>query len=203
MIYPDFSYEEELLDKGYTPCGADDVGTCCLAGGLTVAVVIVPLSAVKYLEGKVRDSKKLTKKRREELSELILDICDCSFYSIDNNIIDKINILESGKQAMYGAVHKLSSSDFALIDGDIKLPELKIPYRNIRQGDNKSISIACASIIAKVDRDKRMVELAKKYPGYSFETNMGYGTRAHKNGIVKYGVTPIHRTTFSGVKQYI
>ncbi len=203
MIYPDFSYEEKLIDIGYTPCGSDEVGYGSLAGPLTVAAVIVPEESLHCFEGVVRDSKKLSKKKRKELSVIILDECVCSLYNVSSKIIDEINIFEAKKLGTTKAIEGLYGCDFALIDGQMDLNELNMPYNNINQGDNISISIACASVIAKVFRDDLMSGLSTVYPWYSFETNMGYGTKAHKDGIVRYGVTPIHRQSFRGVKEYV
>lgn len=203
MQFPDFSYEEKLIDMGYIPCGTDEVGYGTLAGPLTVAAVIVPEDSLHYFAGVVRDSKKLTKKKREELSAVILDECICSLYNVNSKTIDEINILEAKKLGTIKAIEGLDDCDFALVDGQMDLHELSIPYNNINQGDNISISIACASIIAKVFRDTLMQAMSLEYMGYGFETNMGYGTKVHKDGIVKYGVTPIHRKTFKGVREYI
>jgi ribonuclease HII len=202
-VFPDFSLEEELIDKGFAPCGVDEVGRGCLAFDVTVASVQVPLNKVNLFEGKVCDSKKLTKKKREHLSSLILENCNCFICNISNEVIDDVNILEATKLGIHGAINGLKTVDYALIDGNMLIEDLRLPYKSIIKGDNKSISIACASIIAKVHRDKQMEDLHQQYPVYGFNTNAGYGTKKHRDAIIKYGVTPYHRKTFKGVHEYV
>lgn len=202
MIYPGFDYEEEFLVRGFVPFGVDEVGVGCLAYDVTVAAVVVPDNAVSQLKGKVTDSKKLTKKRREELAIIIHDTCECAIFTVDNTIIDEINILEAIKLGIYGVARKLNYGDFALIDGDMLINNLGISYRNIVKGDSLCMSIACASIIAKVDRDARMRALSKIYPMYGFDTHVGYATKKHIEAIKKYGPCEIHRKSFNRVREY-
>ncbi|MBV5347148.1 ribonuclease HII [bacterium] len=203
MDYPNFEYEFELLDKGFTPCGIDDCGLGSLAGDIVTCAVVVPENAVSLLEGKVRDSKKLSKKVRSRLNTLILELCECSIYSVSNEIVDEINVLEANKLCMYNSISGLSKCDYALIDGCINFRDLlNVPYKTLVKGDNKSISIACASIVAKEYRDAEMTRLAKEYPYYSFDSNMGYGSQSHRDAIRKYGPCPIHRRSYKCVKEY-
>ena len=145
----------------------------------------------------VNDSKKLTEKKRENLFEKITE--NALSYSIawaDEKEIDEINILQSTHLAMKRAVEKLKTKpDMVLVDGN-RLPEFGIPAKSIVKGDSLSHSIACASILAKVSRDRYMCKEAEKYPEYLFEKHKGYGTKLHIEALKKYGPSPIHRKTF-------
>ena len=189
------SFERALWAEGKQyVAGVDEVGRGPLAGPVVTAAVILPQDF--HLLG-VNDSKKLSEKKREELFEQIKDAAVC--YAIgrrEPERIDKINILEATKEAMCDAVNKLSiKPDHVLIDA-VKLKDLDIPQTSIIHGDALSVSIAAASILAKVTRDREMVEMSKIYPGYSFEKNKGYGTKAHYEGLAEFGPTPIHRRSF-------
>ena len=189
------SFERALWTEGKQyVAGIDEVGRGPLAGPVITAAVILPQDF--HLLG-VNDSKKLSEKKREELFEQIKDAAVC--YAIgrrEPERIDKINILEATKEAMCDAVNKLSiKPDHVLIDA-VKLKNLEIPQTSIIHGDALSVSIAAASILAKVTRDREMVEMSKIYPGYSFEKNKGYGTKAHYEGLAQLGPTPIHRRSF-------
>ena len=211
-------YEERLWRSGVRfVAGVDEVGRGPLAGPVCAAAVILP-------EGfdviGVDDSKKLTEKRREALFEKISEkAIAIGIGLVENDRIDEINILGATKEAMLKALDEagknlaaieqdneeykgdgpLSSSSprigHLLVDA-IKLPEAKIPGTAIIRGDQKSVSIAAASIIAKVTRDRLMIEFDKIYPGYGFASNKGYGTKAHYEGLKKLGLTPIHRLSF-------
>ena len=189
-------YERELVDKGLKYiCGVDEVGRGPLAGPVVCAAVIMPLDSI--LEG-VDDSKKLTAKKREALSELILKkaiayrIC-----AVEPQIIDEINILQATRLCMKNAVEGLEvSPDFVMTDGNMTL-DIDIPQKSIVKGDALSYSIGAASIIAKVYRDRLMEEYDKVYPGYGFAGNAGYGTAAHIAAIKANGLTPIHRRSFT------
>lgn len=174
--------------------GVDEVGRGPLAGPVVSAAVILPIDCV--IEG-VNDSKKLSEKKREELFvEIKEKALAIGVGIIDNETIDKINILNATKESMKDALFSLSiDPDLILIDA-LKLADIDIEQKNIIGGDSKSISIAAASIIAKVTRDRMIVEYAKEYPGYRFEKNKGYGTKEHYEGIDRFGVTPIHRLSF-------
>ncbi len=188
-------YENMYKEQGYRAiCGVDEAGRGPLAGPVFAAAVILPEGL--EIEG-VKDSKKLTEKRREVLFDIIkekaLAYCVASA-SVEE--IESFNILRADMLAMKRAVEGLGiQADFAMIDGN-KTPELNIPCEAIVKGDAKSESIAAASILAKVSRDRLMLELAKKYPEYGFEKHKGYGTKAHSEAILKYGPCEIHRPSF-------
>ena len=187
--------ENELMQSGYSfVCGIDEAGRGPLAGPVFAAAVILPPGLI--IEG-INDSKKLSPKKREELYDIICDKAIAwSLASVDEQIIDEINILNATFLAMRMSCEKLSTkADYALVDGN-RLPGLSIPSEAIVKGDAKSISIAASSIIAKVERDRYITEMAKLYPEYGFEKHKGYGTKAHTEAILKYGPSPIHRKTF-------
>lgn len=197
--------EESLYEKGYekTPvrfiAGVDEVGRGPLAGPVVAAAVILPRNF--DLLG-VNDSKKLSEKRREELFGEIMDrAVAVSIGMRDHLRIDEINILNATKEAMTDAVNSLAVRPDVLLIDALSLERVTVPQIGIVKGDSKSISIAAASIIAKVTRDRMMVEFAEKYPGYAFEKNKGYGTRAHYEGLDRQGTCPIHRQSFL-VKYY-
>jgi ribonuclease HII len=187
-------YERKYLDMGYRYiCGVDEVGRGPLAGPVCVTAIICDLGNI--VDG-VNDSKKLSSKKREKLYPEIIKCCHSyKTVFVANDTIDQINILEATKLAMKTAISELSiKPDFVLVDA-LKLG-IDIPTEGIIGGDAKSYSIASASIIAKVERDKYMTEIAKIYPQYGFDKNMGYGTAHHIEALKKYGATPIHRKTF-------
>ncbi len=187
--------ENELMQSGYSfVCGIDEAGRGPLAGPVFAAAVILPPGLI--IEG-INDSKKLSPKKREELYDIICDKAIAwSSASVDEKTIDEINILNATFLAMRMSCEKLSTkADYALVDGN-RLPGLSIPSEAIVKGDAKSISIAASSIIAKVERDRYITEMAKLYPEYGFEKHKGYGTKAHTEAILKYGPSPIHRKTF-------
>lgn len=193
-------YEKELSDKGFKYiCGVDEVGRGPLAGPVVCAAVILPLDDL--IEG-VDDSKKLSAKKREALSEQILKkAIACHISLVEPQIIDKINILEATKLCMKQAVEGLNiPADFVLTDGNMTL-DVSVPQKSIVGGDAKSYLIGAASIVAKVYRDGLMDELAVTYPDYDFQNNKGYGTEKHIQGIKKSGICPVHRRSF--VKKWI
>lgn len=188
------TYEKMYLDRGCRYiCGVDEVGRGPLAGPVTVAAYVTDFS--RLTEG-VNDSKKLSEKKREKLFSELKDKAVCyNVVSLDNNVIDKINILNATKQAMKQAIEGLTvKPDVVLIDA----VELDIPYRthSIIRGDALSYSIAAASIVAKVTRDRFMAELDAVFPEYGFASNKGYGSKKHIEALLKYGPTPLHRKTF-------
>lgn len=188
-------YEKDLYTKGYTYiCGVDEAGRGPLCGPVVAAAVILKKDA--HLEG-VNDSKKLTEKKREALYDVITkEAVAYSVGIVDEKTIDEINILEATRLAMKKAVESLSTkAEYALIDAEKKVP-IDIPYTPIIKGDQLSESIAAASIIAKVTRDRMIEEIDKKYPEYNFAKNKGYGTREHTEAIKKYGLCEIHRRSF-------
>ena len=188
-------FERELWTTGQKYiAGVDEVGRGPLAGPVVTAAVILPEDFC--LLG-VDDSKKLSPKKRDELFDQIKEAAVCwAIGRREPQRIDEINILQATKEAMEEAVNALSiRPDHVLIDA-VKLPHLDIPQTSLIKGDARSVSIAAASIIAKVTRDREMVEMAKLWPGYAFESNKGYGTAAHYEGLKKLGPCPIHRKTF-------
>lgn len=197
------AFERQLQSEGFNfIAGVDEVGRGPLAGPVVAAAVVLP-DDFSILG--VDDSKKLSAKKRQELSELILEnALAYGFGQRDNRIIDEINILEATKLAMLDAIadantmlRERAGANVAhvLIDA-LKLDALDTPQTAIIKGDSKSVSIAAASIIAKVRRDAMMVDYSREYPGYGFESNKGYGTKLHYEGIRANGITPIHRKTF-------
>ncbi len=188
-------YEKELIQKGYAcVAGVDEAGRGPLAGPVFAAAVILPEGEI--IEG-INDSKKLSPKKRDELYDIIREkAIAVSSASVDEKTIDEINILNATYLAMQKAVAGLNPKpDFVLVDGN-RAPELDIECDTLVKGDAKSISIAAASIVAKVERDRYIIEMAKKYPEYGFEKHKGYGTKEHCEAILKYGPSPIHRRTF-------
>ena len=188
-------YEKEAMAKGYQHiCGVDEAGRGPLAGPVCAAAVILPEGCI--IEG-VNDSKKLTEKKREALFDVIIETavsCSIAFGTVEE--IERDNILQTTMNTMRLAVEGLSvKADYAMIDGN-RLPKLDIPAEYIVGGDAKSMSVAAASILAKVSRDRLMLEYAKKYPEYGFEKHKGYGTKLHVEKILELGETPIHRPSF-------
>ena len=188
-------YENEAYDKGYQyVCGVDEAGRGPLAGPVCAAAVILPKGLI--IEG-VNDSKKLTEKKREALFDVI---CEKALaYSIvfaDVAEIEEVNILRSTMNAMKRAVEGLNiKADFAYIDGNT-MPPIEIDGECVVKGDAKSMSVACASILAKVSRDRLMLEYAKEYPLYGFEKHKGYGTKLHTEALKEFGPCPVHRPSF-------
>ena len=197
---PDFELEYELIYKGFQyVAGVDEVGRGTLCGPVTAAAVVIDLDLVDVYVKYARDSKKLSEKKRKELYDLILTSSDYCVISLDNHVVDDINILNATKLAMSKALHGLKRCDFALVDGNMQFENLGLPYRSVVKGDDKSASIACASIIAKVTRDSIMINMAKEFPHYGFEKHKGYGTKQHKKALKEYGPCEYHRFTFNGV----
>lgn len=188
-------YENELRAEGYEyVCGVDEAGRGPLAGPVCAAAVILPPNTI--IEG-VNDSKKLSEKKREELFDVVIDtaLAYCiAFGSVEE--IEEHNILATTMMTMKRAVEGLSiKADYAIVDGN-KLPPLDIDSKFIIKGDANSMSIAAASILAKVSRDRLMLEYAKEYPQYCFEKHKGYGTKLHNEMILLHGPSPIHRMSF-------
>lgn len=188
-------YENIAYEKGYQyVCGVDEAGRGPLAGPVCAAAVILPKGLI--IEG-VNDSKKLTEKKREILFDLI---CDSAVaYSIkfgDVEEIERDNILRATMNTMKKAVDGLNvKADFAYIDGN-SMPPIDIDGECVVKGDAKSMSVACASILAKVSRDRLMLKYAAEYPCYGFEKHKGYGTKLHTEALKEYGPCPIHRQSF-------
>ena len=191
-------YEKELYQAGYQAiAGIDEVGRGPLAGPVVASAVILPPGC--KIKG-LNDSKKIPKKKHMVIYQAILDQALAVGIGImDNTVIDQVNIYEATKLAMKEALSKLSlKPDYLLIDA-MKL-DVEIPQESIIKGDANSLSIAAASIVAKVTRDKLMADYDKEFPGYDFAKNAGYGTKSHLQGLERNGVTPIHRKTFEPVK---
>lgn len=188
-------YENEKYNEGYKIiCGVDEAGRGPLAGPVYAAAVV--LEKGQTIEG-VNDSKKLSEKKRELLFNKIINECkDYSIGTASEKEIDELNILQATFLAMKRAVDGLSvKPDCALVDGN-QIPNLDCDVTTVVKGDAKSESIAAASILAKVSRDRYMLEIAEKYPQYGFEKHKGYGTKLHYEMIEKYGICDIHRKTF-------
>lgn len=191
---PDFSIENEVKLKGFKAvCGVDEAGRGPLAGPVCAAAVILN----EEIDG-LNDSKKLSEKKREELFPIIKEKAlsySIAFASVDE--IEENNILNATYLAMNRAIDGLNvPADFAIIDGNRVPTDISVPCKTVIKGDAKSLSIAAASILAKVTRDRLMSEEDKKYPQYNFKKHKGYGTKEHTDAILKYGMCPIHRPSF-------
>lgn len=176
--------------------GCDEAGRGCLAGPVVAAAVILPLN---YKHELLNDSKQLSREERENLRvDIERDALAWAVAEVDNEEIDRINILNASFRAMHLAVDRLSvKPNLLLIDGNRFKPYQDIPFECIIKGDGKYLSIAAASVLAKTHRDACMHNFAVQYPGYSWETNVGYPTDAHRDGIRQHGVTPLHRKSFT------
>ena len=193
---PDYEFEKAAVNSGFSCiCGVDEAGRGPLAGPVCAAAVILPAGAV--IEG-LDDSKKLTEKKREKLYDIIKETAVA--YSVAYGTLEEIetvNILEATYLAMNRAIEGLTvKPDFALIDGNRVPRGIKIPCETIVKGDSKSMSVAAASVLAKVTRDHLMLEYDKKYPEYNFKKHKGYGTKEHTELIKQYGPCEIHRLSF-------
>ena len=191
----DYSYEQAAYLRGFTAvCGIDEAGRGSLAGPVYAAAVWLPEGLV--IDG-LNDSKKLSEKKREALFDVICE--NAIAYGIgfaDEKEIDEINILQATYLAMRRAYENMQKAcDYVLVDGN-RMPPMPVPGETVVKGDAKSPSIAAASILAKVSRDRVMLEYAKQYPEYQFEKHKGYGTKAHTEALLQHGPSPIHRKTF-------
>ena len=195
----DLTYEQAY--DGQRVAGIDEVGRGPLAGPVVCAAVVISDPDLPFLQD-IRDSKKLTAKKRESLAEQIHRHCDYVIAEIGVDVIDRINILQATFQGMCKAADSINA-DIFLIDGKIVPPPLQGKAEAIIKGDDKSLSIACASIIAKVYRDRLMVNLAKDFPAYGWERNMGYGTAQHMRELALSGASPHHRRSFAPVARAI
>ncbi len=190
-------YEEKMSAKGFKLiAGVDEVGRGPLAGPVCCACVIMPLDDI--IPG-IDDSKKVSEKKREQLFELIKEKAICyNIEFVDEKTIDSINILQATKVCMANAINNMAvMPDIVLVDA-VKGLDTTVPTLPIIHGDALSYNIAAASILAKVTRDRLMVELSTKYPEYGLEKHKGYGTKVHIEALKKYGPTPIHRKSFLG-----
>ncbi len=195
-----------MLLSNFTPnlieAGCDEAGRGCLAGPVVAAAVILPKN---YTNALLNDSKKLSSKNRNQLrTEIEQDAIAYAVAFVDHKEIDEINILNASFLAMHKAVEKLNQApELLLIDGNRFKAYPSINHECIIKGDGKYLSIAAASILAKTYRDEYMLKLDKEYPGYGWTKNMGYPTKAHRDGIRKLGVTPYHRMTFKLLPEQI
>jgi ribonuclease HII len=202
MKYPNFNEEKKLWKKGFKfVVGLDEAGRGPLAGPVVAAAVAV-LDYKKANIKNINDSKKLSEKQREETYNVLTNHSDIKWGTgiVSEKVIDKINILQATKLAMAKAIKNLGA-DFLLIDGNFKINS-EIFQRSVIKGDQKIFSVAAASIIAKVTRDRIMKKFHKKYPQYGFLKHKGYGTKAHFANLEKFGPCKIHRKSFFPVNTY-
>jgi len=202
---PNFDHENELKSQGYElVAGIDEVGRGALAGPVVASAVILPHPANLPWLQLVRDSKELKPRKRESLFDLIdKEAVAIGIGIVPPQVIDSMNILKATKLAMMQAVEKLPKQPSFLLIDRLSLSQCPIPQRGITRGDKSCLSIACASIVAKVTRDRMMEELDGLYPGYGFAQHKGYGTRKHISCLQKLGPSPIHRLYFAPVKNVI
>ena len=207
QLSPTLEEEMALFEQGYSfIAGLDEAGRGCLAGPVVAAAVMLRLDDADLatrLYG-VRDSKQLTPQARERLYDVILQhalAVSVGFGSVE--LIDQRNILQATKYAMRSALEQLSLPPQALLLDAILLYDISLPQRSLIKGDVRCLSIAAASIIAKVTRDRLMLQLHEQYPHYGFDQHKGYGTPAHLAALYKYGVTPIHRQSFAPVRELL
>ena len=186
---------KSFLYNNLIEAGCDEAGRGCLAGPVVAAAVILPK---KYKHPVLNDSKKLTAKQRTMLrDEIILSAIDWQVAFIDNNEIDKLNILRASIKAMHNAIAGLRNEpEFLLIDGNRFYPYKNVKYQTIIKGDGLFLSIAAASILAKTFRDDYMEKIHNEFPDYDWKRNKGYPTVSHKQAIIKFGITPYHRKSF-------
>lgn len=209
LFLPDFRIEQELLSKGYSLiAGIDEAGRGALAGPLSVGIVIFSYDIIfnppEEIEGKINDSKKLTPLKRQSLSETIRN------YSIHSDsclvpveVIDKLNINGATEYGVRALLEKSEvKPDIIIMDGNFTFKQ-DVPLVPVKGGDTKSLSIAAASILAKVSRDAHMISLHDKFPEFSFKNNKGYGTNNHRKAIREYGYRSVHRKSFAPVKHMI
>jgi ribonuclease HII len=188
--------------------GVDEVGRGCLAGPVVTAAVVIPALVADqqpWVE-EIKDSKKLTHKKRVELSKLITDTCHWAIRDSSVLCIEDTNILQATLRAMKESVDALSGQikpDLVLVDGNQRIPDLEFPQETIKNGDNLYKCIGAASIIAKVYRDNYMTGMHQHFPQYNWAKNKGYGTEEHRQAIMEYGITKEHRKTFRGVTEYV
>ncbi|WP_425044665.1 ribonuclease HII [Primorskyibacter sp. S87] len=198
MEMPDFRLETDLHQRGFLRiAGVDEVGRGPLAGPVTAAAVILDPHVIP---NGLNDSKKLTEKRRVHLEQKLRETAQVAVADASVEEIDEYNILRASHRAMVRAVAALDPQpDMVLIDGNMIPHGLNLPAQPVIKGDTKSVSIAAASIVAKIWRDRVMVDLAQQHPGYGWETNKGYPSKEHRQALRNLGVTPHHRRSFKPV----
>ena len=192
-----WEYEEKAWANGYdSVCGVDEAGRGPVAGPVCAAAVILPAGIV--IEG-LNDSKKLSEKKREKLfDEITENALAWSVSLVDERVIDEINILQATYEAMRQAIEKLNPQPAVLLNDAVRIPQVAIQQVPIIKGDAKSVSIAAASIVAKVTRDRMMEQYEEVFPGYGFARNKGYGSKEHIEALQIMGPTAIHRRSFIG-----
>ncbi|MDR3306108.1 MAG: ribonuclease HII [Endomicrobium sp.] len=198
-----FLFDKKIYDKGLRfIAGVDEAGRGPLAGPVAAAAVILPKDLIIP---DLNDSKRLSEKKREKLFDIIKEkALAYAVEIVDNTIIDQINILQAAFLAMSKAVSKLQyKPELCLVDGNRKIPALKLNQEALIGGDAKSACVAAASILAKVTRDRLMLEYAKQYAVYEFEKHKGYGTKKHIEALKKHGACPIHRVTFAPISEML
>lgn len=205
MIFPDIELEKRLWNDGFRyVVGIDEVGRGPLAGPVCAGAVVIDGNT--QICPLVRDSKKMTKKQREKSYKFILDNClGYGICMIDSRVIDMVGIQDAVRMAMEGALRDVEKmlkqkADYLIVDGNNVESILGYSMEKIKSGDLKHYSISAASVIAKVTRDRYMEKISQKYPEYGFEKHVGYGTKKHIEAIQKYGICPIHRKSFSPIK---
>lgn len=203
---PDWAYEDDALAKGAKViAGIDEAGRGPWAGPVVAGAVVLDREAVPAeLLSRLDDSKKLKPRARDELFGALTGVARVGIGQADVTEVDQLNILQATMLAMARAVMDLSepSPDFALVDGN-RSPDLTCDMECVVKGDAKSLSIAAASIVAKVTRDRIMAALDERYPGYGWARNAGYGTREHQNALARLGVTPEHRRSFAPIRNIL
>ena len=203
MNYPNLKEERKLWKKGYRRVvGLDEAGRGPLSGPVVAAAVLIQNTKYKIQNTKIRDSKKLSVKKREDFYKILTrhTTIKWGIGIVSEKVIDKINILEATKLAMVKAIKKLKRKpDFLLLDGNFKI-DTSILQKSVVKGDEKVFSCACASILAKVYRDRIMQRYNKKYPKYGFDLHKGYPTKSHLKMLKKCGPCKIHRKSFRPVK---
>ncbi len=199
---PNFKLEKQILSQGFSLiAGIDEAGRGPWAGPLVAAAVVLDIK--KFKNPKLRDSKSLTAKRREELSEWLKENClGWSIGQVSHQEIDNLGLQMANKTAMKRAIQKLKIKPDYILTDYVGRISFRTPFEVLVRGDKISLSIAAASIIAKVHRDKIMLGLAAKYPEYGFEQHKGYGTKLHRARLEKYGICQIHRQSFKPISLF-
>ena len=198
--YATYEIESNLIAEGYSYIvGVDEAGRGPGAGPVVAACCHIPEEMIPELLFKVTDSKRLTAKKREELFPIIRENCDIGIGVVNSKVIDDINILNATKVAMEEALTHLRGIDYVIIDGTVKLKDFPLPQEQVIKGDQKSISIASASVVAKVVRDRIMLDLHDILPIYGWDSSKGYLTKKHIEAINLYGISEFHRKSFKKV----
>ncbi len=196
----DFSLEDQC--DGVV-CGLDEVGRGPLAGPVVAACVVIPFEKRDLdFVADIQDSKKVSAKKREILYDKIMEHFPCAVAEVSPYEIDELNILQASLLGMKLAHDEVGNIDYSLVDGN-KSPALSSQSMTVIKGDQKSKTIAAASIVAKVHRDRIMSALAEEYPHYGWESNSGYPTKQHREAILQYGITPEHRKSFGPVRSFL